>query len=157
MNDQQIAVQMTQQGYDELVAERDELQNQKIPTAIDRVALARSFGDLSENAEYHAAREDLAMLQGRLEELEELINRSQVIQASKNGTVALGSKVILQLADKKGDHVYMVVGEWEADPTERKISEKSPLGTALLGKTKGEKIEIEAPAGKVVYTIVDVQ
>lgn len=156
MTDPNATVQMTQQGYDELIAEMQELKDVKIPAAIDRVAQARSYGDLSENSEYHAAREDLAVLNGRLEEIEFLMQRAEVVTATSNGMVGVGSKVIVKIGGKDALHTFHVVGEWEADPAEKKISEKSPLGQALSGKQKGDKIELEAPAGKVVYHIQEV-
>lgn len=156
MTDPNATVQMTQQGYDELVAEMQELKDVKIPAAIDRVAQARSYGDLSENSEYHAAREDLAVLNGRLEEIEFLMQRAEVVTTTGNGFVGVGSKVIVKIGGKDSLHTFHIVGEWEADPAEKKISEKSPLGQALSGKKKGDKVEFEAPAGKVVYHIQEV-
>lgn len=157
MSDTQT-ITMTQDGYDALVAELNELKNVKLPAAIARLALARSYGDLSENAEYHAAKEDLAMLEGRIAELEYLVAQAQVITATKpNGHVSVGSQVIVELTGKKGSHVFHIVGEWEADPSQKKISEKSPLGQALLGKKAGQKVDVEVPAGKVVYQIKEVK
>lgn len=157
MTDQNQTVQMTQQGYDELQIELTELRDVKIPAAIERVAQARSYGDLSENSEYHAAREDLAVLNGRLEEIEYLIQRAQVVTVQVTGQVGIGSKVVVKVGDKDALHTFHIVGEWEADPMEKKISEKSPLGQALSGKQKGDKIEFEAPAGKVIYHIHEVK
>ncbi len=157
MTDPNQVVQMTQPGYDEILAELKELKEVKIPAAIDRVAQARSYGDLSENSEYHAAREDLAVLNGRLEEIEYLLQRVQVVKANGSKTVGVGSKVVVKVAGKEPEHVFHVVGEWEADPAEKKISEKSPLGQALSGKKKGDQVEFEAPAGKVIYHIQDVK
>ena len=142
----------TSQGLRELKDELKELLEGKKPKAIERVAVARSHGDLSENSEYSAAREDLAFIEGRVDELEGLIAKAQVIKKDgSNGEVKLGSKVTVKV--NGSEHTYEVVGEWEADPIEKKISDTSPLGQALLGKKKGEKIEIEAPAGKVSYHI----
>lgn len=156
MSDTQT-ITMTQQGYDALVTELQELKEEKLPKAIARLALARSQGDLSENSEYHAAKEDLAMLQGRISELEYLIAQAKVVAPSKpNGKVSLGSKVIVQVGTKSGAHTFHIVGEFEADPMKQKISEKSPLGQALIGKKAGESIDVEAPAGKVVYKIKEV-
>ncbi len=147
-------VQMTQQGYDELVAELAELENVKLPAAVNRVALARAHGDLSENAEYHAAREDLAMLEGRLDEIKSLIQRAQVVAPqAKNGFVGIGTQVTVKIAGKRGEQVFHIVGEWEANPAEKKISEKSPLGQALFGKKVGDEVQIEVPAGQLTYVV----
>jgi transcription elongation factor GreA len=115
------------------------------------------MGDLSENAEYVAAREELSFIDGRIDELEELIKQAVPIQESHtkgNHVVKLGSTVTVHIKGKK--EVFTVVGEWEADPKDKKISHESPLGKALIGKKVGEKVEVEAPAGQLAYTIVSV-
>lgn len=151
-------IYLTKDGLHELKQEFDELNTSKRPLVLERVSQARSMGDLSENAEYVAAREELSFIDGRLGELEELINQAVLIEESHQGgansTVKLGSKVFVNVKGKKEE--FTVVGEWEADPKEKKISHESPLGKALLGKKVGEKVEVEAPAGKVLYTIVSV-
>lgn len=153
MNNDHV-VQMTQQGYDELVAELADIENVKLPAAITRVAAARAHGDLSENSEYHAAREDLSMLEGRLDEVKSIIQRAQVIVThGKVTVVGIGTQVTVQVAGKKGTQVFHIVGEWEADPLEKKISEKSPLGQALAGKKVGDEVQIEVPAGQLTYVV----
>lgn len=150
-------IYLTKDGLEELKKEHNDLANKKRPEVVERVSQARSMGDLSENAEYVAAREELSFIDGRIDELEELLKQAVLIEETgKNSqhVVKLGSKVTLNTKGKKD--IYMVVGEWEADPTEKKISHESPLGKALLGKKVGEKIEFEAPAGKVQYTILSV-
>ncbi|HSW89651.1 MAG TPA: transcription elongation factor GreA [Patescibacteria group bacterium] len=150
-------VVLTQDGYDEIVSELKEIKDNKLPKAIDRVALARSFGDLSENSEYHAAREDLAFMEGRIAELELMITKAKVVKVrnGKKSSVSLGSKVTVHIGRSK--HMYQIVGEWEADPNEKKISESSPLGKALMGKKVGEEIEVEAPAGKIKYKVAAIE
>ena len=155
MTDKQIngnnKVHLTQEGYDELSSELTKVKD-KEPAAIDRVTKAREHGDLSENSEYHAAREDLALVQGRIDELEDLLARAIIIKnPAKNGTVDLGCKVTVTINNK--EITYVLVGEYEADPQKQKISHDSPLGQALIGKKVGEKAEFEAPVGTVVYTI----
>jgi transcription elongation factor GreA len=149
-------IYLTKEGLEELQKEHEELVKNKRPDVLERVSQARSMGDLSENAEYVAAREELSFIDGRIDELEELLKQVEIIQNGKNGNhvVKLGSSVTLNVGGKKED--FMVVGEWEADPTEKKISHESPLGKALIGKKVGEKVEVEAPAGKILYTIVSV-
>lgn len=145
-------IQFTAAGLTEIKAELTELKDKKLPATIDRVARARDFGDLSENAEYHAAREELAFIEGRIEELEDIVKKAQVVKNGKgNDKVDLGCRVTVEVKGK--EQTYDVVGEWEADPLSQKISHTSPLGLALMGKKKGEKVEFEAPAGKVVYKI----
>ena len=146
-----LKVHLTKQGLDELQEEFKKLKD-KEPTAVERVTKAREFGDLSENSEYHAAREDLALIQGRIDELEDLLARVEVIKpTSKDHTVKLGSTVTVY--NEKLEMTYVVVGEYEADPTNRKISHDSPLGQALIGKRIGDTVEYEAPVGKIIYKI----
>lgn len=151
-------IYLTKEGLGELKKEFEDLSKNKRPLVLERVSQARSMGDLSENAEYVAAREELSFIDGRIGELEELLSQAQIIQEDhskgSNSVVKLGSKVWVNIKGKKEE--FTVVGEWEADPHEKKISHESPLGKALMGKKVGEKVEVEAPAGKVLYTIVSV-
>jgi transcription elongation factor GreA len=145
-------IQFTAEGLSEIKAELAELNGAKLTAAIERVARARDFGDLSENAEYHAAKEELAFIEGRIEELEGIIQRADVVTSKADkSTIDIGCKVTVTVSGK--EHTYEIVGEWEADPLKKKISHTSPLGQALVGKKKGEAVEFEAPAGKVVYQI----
>jgi len=150
-------VQMTPLGYRQLVDELKQLESVSIPEGIDRVAKAREFGDLSENAEYHSAREDLAAIEGRIDELKDIIARVTVVDIKKSGDaqVSIGSVVSLEVNGNK--HEFAIVGEWEADPAAKKISHESPLGSALIGKRPGDVVEVEAPAGKVIYTISEIK
>lgn len=152
MTDLNLKVQMTQAGLDELKDELTKLKD-KEPQAVDRVQKAREFGDLSENSEYHAAREDLAFIQGRIEELEDMIARVQVVTASngKSDKVDIGCQVTVHA--NGAEHTYTIVGEFEADPMKKKISHDSPLGKALMGRKVGETVEFEAPVGRVTYTV----
>lgn len=150
-------VQLTQAGYDKLLQELTELNDIKIPKAIERVAEARSKGDLRENSEYHAAREELAMLEGKRDELQVIVDRAEIITKSNNGLVSVGSEVEVEIKGRDGKHTFHIVGEWEANPAEKKISEKSPLGQALSGKKKGEEVSVEVPAGKLTYKISQVK
>ncbi len=146
-------VQMTPLGYRQLVDELTQLEKVGLPDGIDRVAKAREFGDLSENAEYHSAKEDLSALEGRIEELKDIISRVTVVDIKKSGEeeVGIGSLVTVQVNGNA--HEFSIVGEWEADPAAKKISHESPLGKALIGKKVGDTVEVEAPAGKVIYAI----
>ncbi len=147
---------LTPEGLKELKEELKVLAEIKRPALIERVAIARSHGDLMENSEYAAAREDLAFVEGRMEEIEELVNKAKLIKTTgSNGQVKLGCKVTVKVNGKA--QTFELVGEWEANPLEQKISHTSPLGQALIGKKKGEKVEIEAPAGKVTYHILEIK
>jgi len=157
--DNKKKVYVTKEGLEELKREFEELKKDKRPDVLERVSQARSMGDLSENSEYTAAREELSLIDGRIEELQELIKMATLIDenvVSKGSSVVqLGSQVTVNIGSKKD--VFMVVGEWEADPQNKKISHESPLGKALIGKARGEKVEVEAPAGKITYTITEVK
>ncbi|OGH16524.1 MAG: transcription elongation factor GreA [Candidatus Levybacteria bacterium RIFCSPHIGHO2_02_FULL_40_18] len=152
------SVYVTRDGLHELKTELEELNRVKRPEVLERVSQARSMGDLAENSEYTAAREELSLIDGRIEELSEIIKRASLIEGSHKGgkkaMVQLGSVVTLSVNGKKEE--FNLVGEWEADPKAKKISHESPLGKALIGKSIGEKVEVEAPAGKVVYTVVSI-
>lgn len=144
-------IYLTREGLEELKKEYETLTKTKRPEVLNRVSQARNMGDLSENAEYTVAREELSFIDGRIDELEELLKQVVLINNNHSSTIKLGSTVKVNTGSVKEE--FSVVGEWEADPKEKKISHESPLGKALLGKKVGEKVEVEAPAGKIVYTI----
>lgn len=146
-----VKVHLTQEGFNELQAEVNDLKS-KLPQAVDRVAKAREHGDLSENSEYHAAREDLSFIQGRIEELEEVLGHATIIKTPSSDAVSLGSQVTVLTNDNK-EITFTIVGEYEADPHKKKISHDSPLGKALFGKKVTEHVEYEAPVGKIIYKI----
>jgi transcription elongation factor GreA len=150
-------IYLTKNGLVDLQKEHNELSKVKRPEVVTRVTDARNQGDLSENAEYVAAREELAFIDGRIDELEEMLKQVTLIEDAKTSSSAvdLGSEVTLKIDDSH--EVYRVVGEWEADPAEKKISHESPLGKALMGKKVGESVEVQAPAGKIIYTVVSVK
>lgn len=150
-------IYVTPEGLEELKKEFEELQKVKRPEVLERVSSARAMGDLSENSEYTAAREELSLIDGRIEELGEILKNIELIEVNSGGSksVVLGSKVTVSIAGKK--ELFTVVGEWEADPQNKKISHESPLGKALIGKAVGEKVEVEAPAGKIHYMVVSIK
>ena len=146
---------LTPDGLKELKAEYDVLVKTKRPVAVARLSDARSLGDLSENSEYAAAKQDLAFIDGRVAELEEILHTAKVVTNHGKSHVDVGCKVTLHVNGKKD--IFTVVGEWEADPMEKKISHESPLGKALMGKKSGESVEVEAPAGKILYKILHIE
>lgn len=146
-------VQLTKNGFDELEKELNELVDVKRPKLVERLSYARQQGDLSENSDYINAREELEFLDGRISELNDVLKNASIVK-TKNGksSVDIGMKVTVRVNGQK--HVFDIVGEWEADPVNKKISPNSPLGAALVGKKVGEKANVEAPAGKVTYEVV---
>ena len=146
-------IQVTKEGLENLKAELHELNEVKRPKLVDRLANARSQGDLSENSDYHNAKDELEFLDGRISELEDVLTNAVVVENGGNGSgVSLGTTVAVKVNGQK--HEFHIVGEWEADPSEKKISHTSPLGQELMGRKKGEKVEVEAPAGKIIYEIL---
>lgn len=156
MDDKKIY--LTKEGLEELKKELEEMTAKKRPDMLERLSNARNMGDLSENAEYIAAREELSFIDGRIDELEEILKNAVLIKDSKSSghtIIKLGSTVTLNAKGKK--EVFTLVGEWEADPKEKKISHESPLGRVLIGKKVGEKVQVEAPAGKITYSVVSIK
>ncbi|HSA83719.1 MAG TPA: transcription elongation factor GreA [Patescibacteria group bacterium] len=155
MNANDKKVFLTQAGLDALQKEHDELVNVKRPQTVTELSNAREQGDLSENGAYTAAKEELAFVDGRIEELEAVLKHVEVIEDHHGDKmISLGSEVKVKIGDK--EEIFKLVGEWEADPQQRKISHESPLGKALMGKAVGENVEVEAPAGKIVYHILKI-
>ena len=146
---------LTKEGLVELKKEYEELVKTKRPVAVVRLSEARENGDLSENSEYSDAKEDLSFIDGRIAELEELLHGAKVVTSHGKTHIDVGSKVTLHINGQKD--VFHLVGEWEADPMNKKISHSSPLGKALMGKKAGDMAEVEAPAGKILYKIVSIE
>ena len=148
---------MTAEGLENLRAELQHMQTVKRPEIADRLRRAIAQGDLSENAEYHDAKEQQAFVEGRMLALKEMIAGAVVIEseASPDGKVVLGSRVTV--ADDDGQQqTYALVGPAEANPREGRISNESPLGKALLGAHAGDEVRVAAPEGDIVYKIVTV-
>ncbi len=151
-------IQVTKEGLEELQAELRELQEVKLPACIQRVATARAHGDLSENAEYHDAKEEQQFLETRISEIQDILDRVVIVKQTKNlNKIGVGSTVIARNQVAKKVFTFHIVGEFEADPTTGKISKVSPLGKALMGKKKGDEVKVTAPAGEIVYTIEDIK
>jgi transcription elongation factor GreA len=142
---------LTKSGVLELEEELKELKLRRQSTAT-KLKTAREFGDLGENAEYHVAREEQVQIESRISEISNILNNVIIIQTPKtNGSVQLGSKVLLK--ENGNSRELIIVGSVEADPTENKISDESPIGQALLGKKVGDQVEIVAPKGPTLYTV----
>ena len=146
---------LTQEGLGKLKEELKSLVKVKRPELAQRIKSARDMGDISENSEYDAAREEQAFIEGRISELEEIVKNAVVSSNSVKGIVSVGSKVTVHIDGDK--EIFHIVGAPEANPAEKKISHESPLGSALLGKKAGDKFEVEAPVGKLNYTILKIE
>lgn len=145
---------LTKEGLEKLRAELEELTKVKRLEIANRIKAARDMGDISENAEYDAATQEKSFVEGRINELEEILKNAKV-SAIKKDAVYVGSKVTLRVDGQ--EEVYHIVGVPEADPMQRKISHESPLGAAMLGKKVGDKIAYEAPVGNLTYTILNIE
>lgn len=145
--------QITADGKKELEAELEQLKARRGEIA-DKIAEARDYGDLSENAEYDAAREEQGLVESRVAEIEDILLNAELIKASRKSTIGLGAKVQLKTGKKTVD--YHVVGPVEANPVEGKISNESPIGLALMGKKVGDKATVATPKGDINYEIVAV-
>ena len=149
-------VQLTKTGFEKLQSDLNSLKKTGLPEAINRLQKARSMGDLKENSEYSAAKENLAFVENRVAELEQMIQQAEVIDiANDNNTISLGKKFIAII--NREEKTITIVGEYEADPVNGKYSVTSPIGKALLGKKVGDSVEINIPAGKITYEIVSLQ
>lgn len=147
---------LTQTSLVSLQAELEQLKNVKIPEIANKIDEAKQQGDLSENAEYHSAKEDMAWAQGRLMELEHLLSNAVIIGSETKGEgVSVGQTVVVSTGTKTKE--YTIVGPQEADPFAGMISNESPLGQAFLGRSKGDEVEVETPAGKQIYVITDIK
>src|SRR5262245_40617141 len=151
-------VPMTISGAEKLRQELHRLKQVERPRIIAAIAEARSHGDLSENAEYHAAKEAQGHNEGRVADLEDMISRAEVIDVSKlsGDTVKFGARVTLMDEDTEEEKTYQIVGEAEADVRSGKISIGSPLARALVGKRKGVSVEVNTPKGPRAYEIMNV-
>jgi transcription elongation factor GreA len=152
-------IPMTDAGYSALEAELKHCQQVERPRIIQQIADARSHGDLSENAEYHAAKESQSLNEGRIAELEDKISRAEVIDVSKlsGDTITFGATVTLVDEDTEKKAVWQLVGEPEADAKKGKISITSPLARALVGKKKGAQVEVVTPGGAKAYEVMKVE
>lgn len=152
-------VPMTAEGYAALDAELKRLKTEERPAVIQAIAEARSHGDLSENAEYHAAKERQSFIEGRVAELEDKLARAQVIDVSRlsGSNIKFGATVTLLDEDSGEEAEYKIVGEDEADVRAGKVSITSPVARALIGKEEGDVVEVSAPGGAKSYEVLKVR
>lgn len=147
---------VTVDGLAKLKKELKELTTKKRTEVAQRIQSARELGDITENSEYDAALEEQAFVEGKVSELEEVIKRAKIIKnvSGKPSQVNVGSKVKVHIEGQ--DQEFEIVSELEADPLKNRVSHESPLGKALIGKKIGEKVEVEAPIGKIIYKILNI-
>ena len=148
----------TKQGYQDLLDELKYLKLTRREEIKEQIAVARGFGDLSENAEYDEARNEQAKVEARIQELEALIENAEIIDETNMDvrSISLGSLVKLFDEDFQEEITYSIVGSNQADPLENKISDQSPIGRALMGKKAGERVTVTAPAGELHFKVLEV-
>ncbi len=148
-------VLLTEEGLKKLQDELRVLKEERRHEVIERIQEAVSHGDLSENADYAQAKEEQAFIEGRIQEIEEMIKNAQIIEpATNHNIVSIGSTVVAKIADKEVK--YTIVGANEANPAQGKISNESLVGRALLGTKKGDKVPVETPSGKMEYEVINI-
>jgi transcription elongation factor GreA len=151
-------IPMTREGYERLRAELAQLRDVEMLEVTKRVAAARDMGDLSENAEYHAAREDQGMLQARINLLSDKLSRAELVDPSKlpKDAVVLGATVRIKDLEFDDEETFQIVGPGEDNPDQNKILPTSPIARGLMGKKKGEVAEIEAPRGMMRFEVLEI-
>ena len=151
-------IPMTREGYDKLKAELDRYRSTDMIEITKRVATAREMGDLSENAEYHAAREDQGILQARINDISDRLARAVIVDTSTlpKGTIAFGSRVKVMDLDIDEEEVFELVGPGQENPDKGRILTSSPIGQGLIGKKKGDTVEIAVPRGTIHFKILDI-
>ncbi|WP_179234473.1 transcription elongation factor GreA [Heyndrickxia coagulans] len=148
---------MTQDGKEKLELELEYLKTVKRKEVVERIKIARSFGDLSENSEYDSAKEEQAFVEGRITTIENMIRNAKIIEDDGTDTVSLGKSVtFVELPDGE-EETYTIVGSAEADPFEGKISNDSPIAKSLLGKSVGEEVTVQTPGGDMRVKIISIQ
>lgn len=154
-------VYLTQKGLEELKAELDDLINVKRPANIQSIKEARALGDLSENADYDAARNEQAVLEGRIKKIEQMLENYEIIEETSKDKVGLGTTVSIRYIDEDDDDdstdEYMIVGSQEADPFASKISNESPIAQALMNHKVGEVVTVESPNGSYQVEITEIK
>ena len=149
---------LTSEGKAELEAELDTLKNVTRSEVSKKIEEARSFGDLSENAEYDAAKEEQAKLEARITKIEDMLKHAKVVEDDGLDNVTVGKTVVIEFIDPpRGEDEYTIVGSAEADPYKKRMSYESPIGAAILNHSAGDEVEVEAPAGTIKLKILSVK
>lgn len=151
---------MTKEGADALQDELNRLKKEERPRITEAIAEAREHGDLKENAEYHAAREQQGLVEARIKQIESILSHSQIIDVSKlpkTGKIVFGVTVTLLNQDTDDEVTYKIVGNEEADLKHNKVSVNSPIARALIGKEEGDELTVQAPGGNIDYEVLEIQ
>ena len=155
--DKRREIYLTQEGLDKVREELNVLKGVSRPEVIRAIKEARALGDLSENADYHAAREEQAILEARIQDLETMVEGAIIISETKSNEVRIGATVTIKYVEDNETEEYKIVGSKEADPFENRISNESPIATAITGHKKGDIVTVESPNGKYKIEIVEIK
>lgn len=145
---------ITKETYTQLSEELKELSGPRRKVIVDAVAYAKSLGDLSENAEYHAAREEQGKLEDRIQQIEYILKHAEIVERSQTDTIDIGATVVVKKEGETNTRTFEIVGSEETDMLSGKISYKSPIGTALHGKKAGDVVSVSTPRGDIAYTVI---
>lgn len=157
MSDKNKEIYLTQEGLDEIKIKLNVLKTEKRPEVIRAIKEARALGDLSENADYHAAREEQASLEAEILELETMVENAVIIKKEKTNEVKIGTTVTIKYEDDNDTEEYKIVGSHEADPFQNKISNESPIAKAIMKHKKGDVVTVESPDGKYKIEVIDIK
>lgn len=149
-------IQLTPKGYKQLQEELAQIMEKTLPHAKDRLGKARAMGDLSENSEYHAAKEELGFADGRRREIEAILKQATVVEEQSNDDIVSLGKTVTVKRVGGDEETYSIVGEFEANPTERKLSSTSPIGAAFMGAHVGQTVTATVPAGSISFEILSI-
>jgi len=149
-----VDIKLTKEGIENLKKEQETLIDKR-PEVLTRLVAAREQGDLSENAGYHAAKDELAYIDWRIRELKLLLRFADIIETNQSDVVGLGS--VVTISDGENDFVYTIVGKFEANPANGKLSDASPVGRMLIGKKVGESVKVDTPNGEIIYKVTGIR
>ncbi len=157
VDDKNREIYLTQEGLDNVKEELKVLKLENRPEIIRAIKEARALGDLSENADYHSAREEQAFIESRIQELEALVDNAIIIKKDNKDEIGIGSTIVIEYTEDKEQEEYTIVGSKEANPSENKISNESPIAKSIIGHKKGEILTFESPNGKYEIKIIEIK
>ncbi|NLD79419.1 MAG: transcription elongation factor GreA [Mollicutes bacterium] len=157
VDDKNREIYLTQEGLENVKEELKVLKLENRPEIIRAIKEARALGDLSENADYHSAREEQAFIESRIQELEALVDNAIIIKKNRKDEIGIGSTIVIEYTEDKEQEEYTIVGSKETNPSENKISNESPIAKSIIGHKKGEILTVDSPNGKYEIKIIEIK
>jgi len=157
VDDKNREIYLTQEGLENVKEELKVLKLENRPEIIRAIKEARALGDLSENADYHSAREEQAIIESRIQELEALVDNAIIIKKNRKDEIGIGSTIVIEYTEDKEQEEYTIVGSKETNPSENKISNESPIAKSIIGHKKGEILTVDSPNGKYEIKIIEIK